>query len=216
MTMFFVAAAAMLALSLAFVLQPLLRGSGAAPLRRHAGVLGVALPLLACALYAALGTPDALLPQSAQPPAAAIGPAQIEGMVQRLADRLKAQPDDADGWRRLARSYETLRRFEQAAEAYRHLNRLEPDNLDAQVDYAVVLGMTLGGKLAGPPEELLQGVLARDPVHLQALALAGSAALERGDRQAAVAHWKKILAAAPKDSPMYATVAENVARAEQQ
>lgn len=220
MTMFFVAAAAMLALSLAFVLPPLLARSGEAKAgarrpRWLAGALGVAVPMLACVLYAALGTPQALRPPAPAVPldAAAIGLAQIEAMVQRLADRLHASPDDPDGWRRLARSYETLRRFDQAAEAYRRLIRLEPDNLDARVDYAVVLGMTLDGKLAGPPEQLLLEVLERDPAHLQALALAGSAALERGDRTAAIAHWKKILAAAPKDSPMYATVADNLERA---
>ncbi|MFQ5567889.1 MAG: c-type cytochrome biogenesis protein CcmI [Paracoccaceae bacterium] len=41
----------------------------------------------------------------------------IRGMVQRLADRLKDEPDDLDGWRRLARSYEVLGETEKAAEA---------------------------------------------------------------------------------------------------
>jgi len=32
----------------------------------------------------------------------------VRGMVEGLAERLKDQPDDADGWRRLARAYEVL------------------------------------------------------------------------------------------------------------
>ncbi|MEK9661855.1 MAG: c-type cytochrome biogenesis protein CcmI, partial [Alphaproteobacteria bacterium] len=32
----------------------------------------------------------------------------IRGMVQRLADRLKDEPDDLEGWRRLARAYRVL------------------------------------------------------------------------------------------------------------
>ncbi|WP_316975750.1 c-type cytochrome biogenesis protein CcmI [Shumkonia mesophila] len=43
--------------------------------------------------------------------------AMIRGMVEGLAERLKAQPDDADGWRRLARAYEVLGEPEKAKEA---------------------------------------------------------------------------------------------------
>jgi cytochrome c-type biogenesis protein CcmH len=41
----------------------------------------------------------------------------IRSMVQRLADRLKENPDDADGWRRLARAYEVLGKTEKAEDA---------------------------------------------------------------------------------------------------
>ena len=34
----------------------------------------------------------------------------IEGMVSRLAERLKAEPDDVEGWLRLIRSYVVLGR----------------------------------------------------------------------------------------------------------
>ncbi|MFP5391930.1 MAG: tetratricopeptide repeat protein [Gammaproteobacteria bacterium] len=217
MSAFLLFAGAMLAVSLVWLLPPLLVKGDAR--RTHAGVLGLGVPLLACLLYAMLGTPVGLLPPpapSAPAPLASsggIGQAQIEAMVQRLADRLKQQPGDADGWRKLARSYETLRRFDGAADAYRHLLALEPDNLDARVDYAVVLGMTLGSSLVGEPERQLREVLARDPNHLQALALAGSAAMERGDKAAAVAHWKKIVALAPGDAGLRQSMEENIANA---
>jgi len=41
----------------------------------------------------------------------------IRGMVERLAQRLKDNPDDADGWRMLARSYEVLGQADKAKEA---------------------------------------------------------------------------------------------------
>jgi cytochrome c-type biogenesis protein CcmH len=41
----------------------------------------------------------------------------IEGMVNGLAARLKRQPDDADGWIRLIRSYVVLGRADEAAKA---------------------------------------------------------------------------------------------------
>ncbi|MGH6922213.1 MAG: c-type cytochrome biogenesis protein CcmI [Propylenella sp.] len=43
----------------------------------------------------------------------------IEGMVSGLAARLEANPDDADGWLRLIRSYVVLGRIDAAAEAAR-------------------------------------------------------------------------------------------------
>ena len=41
----------------------------------------------------------------------------IRGMVERLAARLKENPNDADGWRMLARSYEVLGESEKAKDA---------------------------------------------------------------------------------------------------
>ncbi len=43
--------------------------------------------------------------------------AMIRSMVQRLAGRLKENPDDEDGWRRLARAYEVLGETEKAKDA---------------------------------------------------------------------------------------------------
>jgi cytochrome c-type biogenesis protein CcmH len=49
----------------------------------------------------------------------------IRSMVQRLADRLHDNPDDLDGWRRLAHAYEVLGEPDQAREARTHIEALE-------------------------------------------------------------------------------------------
>jgi cytochrome c-type biogenesis protein CcmH len=220
MTSFLIGAVAMLAAALAFALAPLLRGdsaAGPAPRRvRDWSAIGVglALPLAAVTLYAAVGTPRAMLAPQAQDAAAAIGPAQIEAMVNRLAERLKNDPEDADGWRMLAHSYETLRRFDAALDAYRRLAALEPNNPDVLTDAAVALGMSLNQDLSGEPERLIDRALALNPNHVQALALKGSAAYERGDYAQAIAPWKKILAMVPQESSMARSIAASVAKAE--
>ncbi|OEZ61764.1 tetratricopeptide repeat protein [Duganella sp. HH105] len=228
MTSFILIAGAMLACSLLFVLPPLLRREvgGDAPVklprqRWPVILVGLFVPLLAASLYALLGTPAALDRPSepalaAASPGAAVGPEQVEAMVARLAARLAKEPNDANGWRMLARSYETLRRFDQAADAYRHLLALEPATPELLVDYAVVLGMTLNTSLAGEPEALIARALAIDPNHIQALALSGSAALERGDYANAVKPWKKILALVPADSDIGKSISANIAQAEAQ
>ncbi|MRV74423.1 c-type cytochrome biogenesis protein CcmI [Duganella sp. FT92W] len=220
MTWFFVAAIAMALLALITVAAPLARASGTSGVSsrwarwRSALPVAVVPPLLAVGLYAALGNPAALLPEQQAVEEAA--PPQVEAMVARLAARLKEQPRDAEGWRMLARSYETLRRFDQAAGAYRQLVALEGDNADLLADYAVVLGMAQGQHLSGEPEKLLERALALNPQHTQVLALLGSAALERNDYDAALRAWKKILSLAPAGSPMARTIEDSIKRVEAQ
>jgi cytochrome c-type biogenesis protein CcmH len=73
-----------------------------------------------------------------QAPPGGVGPAQIQAMVDGLAARLKANPDDPDGWVRLVRALtvlgETDRRDAALAEARRHYAG-KPDIL-AQLDAA--------------------------------------------------------------------------------
>jgi cytochrome c-type biogenesis protein CcmH len=51
--------------------------------------------------------------------------AMIRSMVERLATRLKAEPDDLDGWQRLARAYDVLGDRAHAADAYAQIERLK-------------------------------------------------------------------------------------------
>ena len=51
--------------------------------------------------------------------------AMIRSMVQRLADRLADNPDDLEGWRRLARAYEVLGEKEKAEQAQARIKALE-------------------------------------------------------------------------------------------
>lgn len=283
MTAFYLAASAMLALALAFVLPVLLRSGKAAPSVQRAALnldvlrdqlreldtdlstglikqggydserlelerrvvqdvqvsaspsapvgpgqrgtaLAVALGMavLAGAVYQAVGTPKALDPEAVTPVASTpaqdqeVGPAQIEAMVTRLAERLKTQPDDIKGWRMLARSYETLRRFDQAVLAYQRLQQLAPNDAEILVDHAVALGMSSGQTLNGEPERLLQQALAIDPSNVQALALVGSAAFERRDYAGAIKSWQQLLALAPPDSDIAQSITGSIAKAQAQ
>ena len=204
--------------------------SAVAPERWTAVAVALSVTVIAVALYRVAGTPQALDPATrlAQGPAtsaaASQGPAaagseggmtaeQIEGMVQRLAAKLAAKPDDPDGWRMLIRSYETLRRFDQAAAAYAQLLKYTPETPELLADYAVVLGMTQGQTLTGEPEKLIHRALKLDPDNLQALALAGSAAFERHDYAQAVGPWQHLLALVPQDSEMARTIGASIDKA---
>lgn len=175
------------------------------PLRR-AWLIGVALlvliPAAAAVLYARLGNPEAISGASSagEPNAHEMSDPQILAMVDSLAQRLKTRPDDAEGWVLLARSYQTLGRFSEAADAYAHADTLIPNNPALLADYADALAMAQGRKLAGQPAALAARALSVDPNHKKALALAATAALEARDVDAALAYWRRLLAQFPEGS----------------
>jgi cytochrome c-type biogenesis protein CcmH len=142
-----------------------------------------------------------------------VDPARIEAMVQRLAARLKANPQDAAGWRMLARSYESLGRFDQSVQAYRQLFALQSPDADQLLDFAVILGMSQGQSLAGEPEAAIDQALKLDPRHIQALALSGSAAYEQQDYPRAVTQWQKLLGLIPQGAPMRESIERDIDRA---
>lgn len=203
--------------------------------RAWAAGLTAALAAFTAGVYVWVGTPQALnghipvaqweepavseseapaAPESPAPGgAAAPTQAQIEGMVNRLATRLQTQPDDAAGWRMLARSHETLGRFEEAVQAYQRLMALQPPDADLLTDYAVTLGMSQGRTLVGAPEAVIQQALSLNPRHVQALALAGSASFEKRDYQGAIATWGQLLSLVPPGDEVRASIEANVRKA---
>ena len=126
---------------------------------------------------------------------------QIEGMIDKLAQRLKDKPDDATGWLMLGRSYTVLGRTDDAVAAYEKAAALRGNDATTLADYASAL-MTKNGDRATPQSEaLIARALAAEPTHLKALALAGMTAFERADYATAVRHWEKMAERLPPDSP---------------
>lgn len=168
------------------------KGAARPASRKTALALLVALPITAAIGYALLGNPRALDPTQTQA-RTPISPEQMEGMVGKLAEKLKQNPDDANGWVMLARSYKALGRFAEAAEAYSHADTVVNKDATLLADYAEVLAQTAQGNLLGKPGELIERALKLDPNEPQALLLAGAAASDRSDFAAAATHWARLL-----------------------
>jgi len=148
--------------------------------------------------------PDRAQVQAAQQMSESERTEMIRGMVARLAERLKSQPDDADGWLRLARAREVLGEPDEARAALREAVAHQPDRIDARMALAFNLaGATVKSRDPLPAEavEQFRAVLARDPNHAQALWFVGRAAFEAGDKAGAASHWKQLLGQLPPDSP---------------
>jgi len=138
---------------------------------------------------------------------------QVEEMVGKLAERMKTTPDDLRGWTMLARSYTVLRRFDEAIPAYARATELEPNNPDLLADYADAVAATQ--QTANNPKSmaLIERALKADPKHFKALALAGSAAFDRGEYAVAISQWQKIAIQLPPDSELAPRVQAMIADA---
>jgi cytochrome c-type biogenesis protein CcmH len=173
--------------------------------RMAALAVGVAVPLLAVAIYLATGNPRALDLRAAGPDAA-----QVEAMVARLAAKLRENPDDAEGWKLLGRSYSVMGRFGEAVDAFAKAAQRSPRDAQLLADFADALAMARGQRLEGEPARLVERALEIDPNNLKALALAGTVAFERKDYAQAAAFWQRMLPHVPPDSDDARTIAQNV------
>lgn len=119
----------------------------------------------------------------------------IRSMVESLAERLEENPDDPEGWLRLARSYTVLGEPEKATETLRRAVELMPDDLATLHAYARALTGEIDAK--PPPAEAVavyERILTLDPDDGAALWFVGLGAAERGDGATARAHWERLLA----------------------
>ena len=184
--------------------------------RNAAVVIAATVPVLAVLIYMAVGTPQALnvnVAASGEAAPHSVDSEQIRSMVERLAQRLEQNPDDAQGWVMLARSRMAIGQFPEAAQAFKSaLAHAKPDaNLLA--DYADALAMAQGKRLDGEPEKLIKQALEIDPNHVKALALAGSVAFEQKRYGEAVSYWERIAKQAPADSELVQQVNASIAEA---
>ena len=167
-----------------------------------------------------LGRDPATLPgRNSAPPAAGGGPtpedmanaanmteeqraAFIDAMVLGLAARLKAQPNDVEGWLKLANAYDKLGRPGDARAAWREAANRAPERLDAQLAY---VGAVAPIADTGPLPPDFAAVVARirklAPGNGLGLYCAGLVARANGDKAGARALWQQVLPLTPEGSP---------------
>jgi cytochrome c-type biogenesis protein CcmH len=180
-------------------------------------VLGV--PLAAVLLYLQLGTPSAFQPQSTAAPQGHAGgdttAATMEQLVAGLAAKLQEEPENAEGWFMLGRSYMSMGRYSEAANAFKRVHELVGDDPTVMLRYADALAMAQGGQIAGEPFELIKRALLLKPDDTTGLWLAGLGYEEQGQYEQAVQHWRKLETMMQDDPAALNEVRTLIARAEQ-
>ncbi|OGS92077.1 MAG: c-type cytochrome biogenesis protein CcmI [Gallionellales bacterium GWA2_59_43] len=185
------------------------------PARKLAVVLALLLPLFAVPFYFVVGNSKALLPQEELAVADGFGVIRSEAALQELEKKMERLPENPDGWLMLARSYVEMQRYPDAVRAYANLVKLVPNEPQLWTDYADATAMNNNQSLAGEPTKYLNKALELDPSNTSALALSGSAAMERGDYYAAAVHWQKLVDLLPPDYPDVQMIHEGIKQAKQ-
>ncbi len=180
-------------------------------------VVALLVPLLAIGLYLQLGESHLLTDegqsQLAQAQQQAHDMANVEQMVQQLADRLQQDPNDLEGWQMLGRSLLTTQRYADAAQAFAQALRIAGEQPDLLADYAEALAMANDGQLLGDPLDLVEQVLAMQPMHEKGLWLAGIAAFQRGEFAAALDYWQRLSSVIPEGHPNRQLLVDYMAQA---
>jgi cytochrome c-type biogenesis protein CcmH len=184
--------------------------------RATAYALALAIPLIAVVFYIKIGSPAGFTgPAPRTTEARQMGPEnrgaeQVAANVQKLADKLKENPADTEGWIMLGRSYTSMERFGEAAGAYAKATELKPNDADLWAEYAFVTAMAGSRKVEGKSLELVNQALKIDPDNAKALQLAGSAAFEAKDYKKAIDLWQRVLSRAPADSELGQAITERI------
>lgn len=182
-----------------------------------AAIVAVLVPVGAAGLYGMLGAPSlpdqpfAARDLDAEPPHQQM--AEIEGMVDTLAQRLQQEPDNVEGWIMLARSAKALERYEQAAGAYRRAIALGANDAEMQAGFGETLMFAANGTV--PPEavQAFEAALKSDPADPRSRFYLGMAREQAGDIAGAIAVWKHLEKDAPADAPWLAGLRSRIAEA---
>jgi len=184
------------------------------PARILAIAMAVLIPLFSVLLYLKIGNVNAMLPPQQQNAGAeGFGVLRSDVALQELEAKLAKNPQNPDGWLVLARSYSELQRYADAVRAYKELVKLVPKEAQIWTNYADAMAMNNNQSLLGEPTEFINKALELDPDNTTALALAGSAGMERGDYVAAIEHWQKLVALLPPDYPQIQMIIDGINQA---
>ncbi|GAB1233934.1 c-type cytochrome biogenesis protein CcmI [Ferrigenium sp. UT5] len=190
--------------------------TAARPFRALAVGLSALLVMLSVGVYLAVGTPDAFSPANPHAGVSAMGGSvRTDTALAELEQKVKANPDDATSLLMLARSYMDAERYAESARGYAELVKRVPNEAWVWADYADAAAMAQGQTLRGKPTEFINQALALDPNNMKGLALAGSAAMERGDFAVAIQHWEKLRVQLPPDSEDARAIEGGLAEARQ-
>lgn len=183
--------------------------------RRAASALALSVvPIIGLALYGGLGSPQLPSRQAAQPQASvASGPAapDIATALARIEDHLAAHPDDWRGWDIVAPIYLRGGRFEDAARAYANARRLNGSTAERLLGHGEALVSAGQGIVSAEARAIFQGVLALDRSSPPARYYLALAAEQEGDRDAAGAGYRSLIADAPPGAPWLPIVQRRLA-----
>ncbi len=175
--------------------------------RRLGFTMAGVLPIAAFGLYFWLGNPMSLISiaeAQANPqanPQAVQGDHDIKKMIQKVEEKTQSDPNDAEAWSMLAKTYAAVDRWPEALKAYEKALALKPDVPALMTGYAEAIAISGGRNLQGKPMELVLKALEKEPNDPKGLELAGIHAFQEKNYAQAAYYFKHLHKLLPADSP---------------
>ncbi|MEQ8504927.1 MAG: c-type cytochrome biogenesis protein CcmI [Rhodospirillales bacterium] len=199
-------------------------------------LIAAGVPFAAAAMYVVLGSPDqpnqpfAARDIPAEQPvqqAARQSPAQtpeqsaqqqaqvadMNAMIERLAESLRANPDNVEGWLLLGQSLISVERFEDAKNAYARARKIAQGRPDVDIAYAEALILMSGMKITEEAAAVFQGVRERSPFEPKSRYYLALKKAQADDVAGALQGWADLVAISDEGAPWVPLVRQQIARA---
>jgi cytochrome c-type biogenesis protein CcmH len=157
----------------------------------------VILPTVAVSFYLKLGSPDIPGQSALARGDAARGARSITRLVAQVETRLTRNPNDGAGWEVVAPVYLRLGRFDDAVAAWRKAIALNGETPKRFSDLGEALVAAANGIMTEEAKTAFQRAVSGDPSDAKARYFLGLADAQDGNREAAAAKWRAMLAGAP-------------------
>jgi len=189
--------------------------------QRRSSVLGGKIPLVSALLVPVLGVAlylhwGAIDQVEMTRQMAAQQPQSIEEMTARLEQTVKDQPDSAEAWYFLGRTYMAQERANDAAKAFEQAVNLAGRAPELLGQWAQALYFARDKQWSDELQALTDEALKADPEEVTSLGLLGIAAYESQRYADAVRYWERLVAVLPEQDPSRMAIASGIERARQQ
>ncbi len=181
-------------------------------------VLAVLIPIGGSALYLELGSPSlpdfpyAQRTDLQEEPVSADNLAAMRAAVTELEGRLESDPENAEGWLLLARSYLSMDRYEDAQQAFLKVHAITGDIL-IKAEYAEAVILANDSQVVPEAIEIFKAVLLEHPIDPKSRFYFGVAAVQQDDIEAALKIWVDLIHLSDNAAPWLPIVREHVMRA---
>ncbi|PKL97750.1 MAG: c-type cytochrome biogenesis protein CcmI [Gammaproteobacteria bacterium HGW-Gammaproteobacteria-9] len=143
-------------------------------------------------------------------------PRTVEEMTAHLEQAVQDQPDSAEAWYFLGRTYMNQERPGDAAKAFSRVVEIAGRQPELLGQWAQALYFARDRKWSEELQALTDEALQSDPQELTSLGLLGIAAYEESRYQDAVRFWEQLVAALPEEDPSREAIRGGIERARQQ
>lgn len=189
--------------------------------QRRRSTLGGAVPLVCALLVPVLGVVMYLhwgaldqLEQARE--LASRQPQSIEEMTARLEQSVREQPQSAEAWYFLGRTYMAQERAADAAKAFEQAVKIAGRAPELLGQWAQALYFAGDKQWNEQLQALTDEALQADPQEVTSLGLLGIAAYESQRFADAVMYWERLVAVLPEQDPSRQAIASGIERARQQ